>query len=96
MSTLIDKTALKKELKELIIRECDKEDEFTVEAISDDEIMVGSKAALELDSLDTLQISLAVKKRYKVRIEGNKDGRQAFSSINALANFISSELEGRE
>jgi acyl carrier protein len=42
----------------------------------------------DLDSLDALQIALAVKERYKVRIEGGPDGRKAFASLSALADFI--------
>ena len=43
---------------------------------------------LELDSLDALQLSLAVKERYGVRIEGGPDARRAFASTAALADFI--------
>ena len=84
----IDRETLKRELKHLIIIECDKEDEITVDEISDDEVLVGSDANLDLDSLDTLQLSLAIKKAYKVRIEGAKEGRTAFASINAMADYI--------
>jgi acyl carrier protein len=90
-SAASEKAKLKHELKQLIITECDKEDEFSVDDISDSEALVGSESNLELDSLDTLQISLEIKQRYKVRIEGNKDGRQAFASIEAMADFILSE-----
>ena len=88
----IDKEALKVELKRLIISECDKDDEFSAEDISDEELLVGIDARLELDSLDTLQVSLAIKKRYKVRIEGSKNGRKAFASINAMADYILNEM----
>lgn len=43
-----------------------------------------------LDSLDALQISLAIQRDYGVRIAGAKDGRLAFASINALVDFINS------
>lgn len=79
---------LKQDLKAMIIDECGKEDDFEVADISDDEILVGPDAPLDLDSLDTLQISMAVKKAYKVRIEGGKEGRQALASIQALAEYI--------
>ena len=84
----VDKNALKSDLKTLILAECDKEDEFDIADISDDEALIGSEAALELDSLDTLQMSLAIQRDYGVRIEGAKDGRVAFASINALADYI--------
>lgn len=77
--------ALKQELKALIIEECDK-DELTPEDISDEQPLVGGD--LELDSLDVLQICMAVKTRYGVRIEGSTDARRSLASINALAQTI--------
>lgn len=87
-ASISDIEQLKRELKQLVITECDKEDEFNAEQISDQESLVGAEAQLDLDSLDTLQISLAIKQRYKVRIEGSKEGRQAFASISAMAEYI--------
>lgn len=84
----MDRETLKRELKELIIFECDKEDDVSVSDITDAEQLVGSDAPLALDSLDVLQLSLAVKSAYKVRIEGAVDARQAFASIDALADYI--------
>lgn len=79
---------LKQQLKQLVIEECDKEDDFSPCDIDDDEPLMGTRAALDLDSLDALQISMAIHLRYGVRIEGNKDNRRAFASISALADFI--------
>jgi acyl carrier protein len=84
----MDKEYLKKELKQLILVECDKADEFVVEDIVDEDQLFGDSANLDLDSLDALQISMAVQREYNVRIEGVKDGRIAFASINALADYI--------
>ena len=82
------KQTLIKELKQLIITECDKEDEVGIDDISDDETLVGDETFLGLDSLDTLQLSLAIKKVYNIRIEGGIDGRTAFASVSAMADFI--------
>ena len=84
MSASPDRTALIAELKSLIVRECDKD--VAPQDIADDLPLIG--AGLELDSLDALQISLAVKERYAVRIEGGPDGRRALASTGALADFI--------
>lgn len=84
----IDRDTLKQQLRQLIISECDKGDDFAPGDIPDDEPLIGSHSALALDSLDALQISLAVKKAYGVRIEGAVDGRKALASINALADYI--------
>lgn len=76
---------LKLRLKQIIIEECDK-DELAPEDIADDEPLVGGD--LDLDSLDVLQICMAVKKEYGVRIEGNTAARRALKNINALAQTI--------
>lgn len=75
---------LKQALKVMIIEECDKDVE--VDAITDDEILIGGP--LELDSLDALQICMAVKSRYGVRIEGGPDARKALQSVQSLADTI--------
>lgn len=75
---------LKPELKALIVKECDKD--VDPASIGDDVQLIGG--ALELDSLDALQISLAVKDRYNVRIEGGNEGRSALATVNSLAQFI--------
>lgn len=81
---MMDKTALIDELKQVIITECDREVE-PAEIDAEAPLMGGP---LELDSLDALQIALAVKERYGVRIEGGPDGRKAFASLSALADFV--------
>ncbi len=79
--------AFKRELKQLIIDECDKD--FTVEDIGDDDKLI--RGNFELDSLDVLQICMAIKNRYNVRIEGSAAARKAMVSINTLAATIASE-----
>jgi len=81
---LPDRETLISDLKAMIVQECDKDMEPS--EIPDDMALIGE--GLELDSLDALQISLAVKERYKVRIEGGPDGRRAMASAGALADFI--------
>ena len=82
----MDREALKLELKQLIIRECQKD--LGPEQIDDDDILIGSEGRYELDSLDALQIALAVKQQYGKRIDGGKETRAALKSINSLADFI--------
>ena len=76
--------ALKQALKAMIVEECDKEIE--PEQIGDDEQLIGG--ALALDSLDALQICMAVKNRWGVRIESGPAARRALQSVNALAATI--------
>ncbi|MDO3387803.1 phosphopantetheine-binding protein [Gilvimarinus sp. SDUM040013] len=79
---------LKLRLKQIIIEECDK-DELTPADIADDAPLLGEE--LDLDSLDVLQICMAVKKEYGVRIEGNTAARRALKSINTLAQTIADD-----
>jgi acyl carrier protein len=76
--------SLKQALKEMVIRECGKD--VAPAQIGDDEQLIGGP--LELDSLDALQICLAVVEGYGVRIEGGKDARKALVSITTLAQTI--------
>lgn len=83
----MDREALKRELKELIVTECQK-NHIQPDQIADDDILIGSAGRLDLDSLDALQIALAVKQKYGKRIDGNKETRKALKSIDTLADFI--------
>ena len=83
--------ALKQALKLMIIDECDKDVE--VSEISDDEQLIGGP--LDLDSLDALQICMAVKKQYGVRIEGGPDARRALQSVQTLAETIQAGSSGQ-
>lgn len=76
--------AFKQELKRLIIEECDKD--LTPDDIDDDAPLL--RGDLDLDSLDVLQICMAVKSRYGVRIEGSSAARKALGSVNTLATTI--------
>lgn len=86
----MDRDTLKAELKVLIIEECDKDIEPG--DIGDDAILIGGE--LDLDSLDALQIAMAVKTRYGVRIEGGPDARRALQSVNTLADTILEHTAG--
>lgn len=77
---------LKLELKKIIIEACEKE--LDPESICDTDSLVGLGSKLELDSLDVLQINVALANRYKVRIEDSKHARRVMKSVNALADFV--------
>jgi acyl carrier protein len=85
MSTT-NRDELKLELKKMIIHECQKE--LTPEQIPDAAPLFGDSSGPDLDSLDALQVAMAVQRRYGKRIEGNTETRNALASIDALADFI--------
>ncbi|PKO87570.1 MAG: acyl carrier protein [Betaproteobacteria bacterium HGW-Betaproteobacteria-12] len=84
---------LRHELKALIIEACDKD--CTPAEITDDEQLFGPEAPLQLDSLDALQISMAIKKQYGLRLPDSKDTRRILSSVANLAGHLESWLATR-
>lgn len=81
---MMDRELLKQALKQLVVTECDKD--IAPETIADDALLIGGE--WELDSLDALQIAMAIKTRYGVRIEDGPSARRAMQSINTLADTI--------
>lgn len=84
-------TDLKQDLKLLIIEECDKSDEISVEEFTDDMPLFGRKSELALDSLDALQISMAIQQKYGIRIEGASMVRKVMADVDTLATFIAEQ-----
>lgn len=80
---------LRQEIKELIAVECDKG--FGASDIGDDDILFGSSSKLELDSIDALQISMALQKKYGITLNDSKELRRVMESVNTLANFIEAQ-----
>lgn len=79
-------SAFKRELKEMIIEECGKE--LSAADIGDDHALFGEDTDLELDSLDGLQISMAIQRRYGHRVADPKELRRIMASVNTLADFL--------
>jgi len=80
---------MENELKQLIIDCLDLED-LTVEDINSDEALFNE--GLGLDSIDALELGLAIRKKYQVRIDQDKDDVvNIFASVTTLAKFIESE-----
>ena len=79
-------TELRRELKQLIIEACDKQVE--PDSIGDEDLLFGPDAALGLDSLDALQISMALQKRYGLRLTDSKDTRRLLSCVAHLADHL--------
>jgi len=79
-------TDLKLELKRLIVEECDRD--IDPASLADDAPLFGPESPLDLDSLDGLQISMALQQRYGVRIADPKELRRVLTSINDLAAYL--------
>jgi acyl carrier protein len=78
--------AFRAELKVLILAAVDKDE--LADGLRDDEPWFGPESRLDLDSLDALQISMAIQKKYGVRMPDSKDTRRALVSLLALAEYL--------
>ena len=73
------------ELKAKIIELFDLED-LTPERIEDDAPLFGP--GLGLDSIDALELVVLLERDYGIMIKDIEEGRPAFQSVRALADFI--------
>ena len=74
------------EIKRLIIEALDLED-MTIEDINSDEPLFGE--GLGLDSIDALELGLALKNKYQITIDAeSEDTKKHFASVTALVAFI--------
>lgn len=77
------------EIKQLIIDSLDLED-VSVDDIEDDALLFGE--GLGLDSIDALELGLAISKKYGVKIDAeNSETKEHFKSVNSLASFVSAK-----
>jgi len=76
------------EIKQMIIEVLDLEDINTEDIIDDEPLFV---EGLGLDSIDALEIGLALQKRYGIILKSEaEETRQHFISVNALAALVES------
>ena len=79
---------LKKDLKKMLIKDLKLQD-INPEEIGDDDPLF--EQGLGLDSLDAVELVVLINKHYDIQIQDMEEGRVAFASINALANYISKQ-----
>ncbi|ELQ2336704.1 acyl carrier protein [Vibrio vulnificus] len=80
---------LQNEIKQLIIDALNLED-ISIDDIDTEAPLFGN--GLGLDSIDALELGLAIKKKYNIVIDADDNNtRQHFASVANLANYISSQ-----
>lgn len=72
------------EIKQLLITSLHLE--RTPESIEDDAPLF--QTGLGLDSIDALELAVAIERAYRVSIPDEKVGKQAFASVAALADYV--------
>lgn len=74
------------EFKEVLIKYLNLED-ITPEDINDDDALFGDEG-LGLDSVDSIELVLAIEKEYAVKITDSKLYETVFASVKNLLNYI--------
>lgn len=83
------------EIKQLVIDSLDLEDVSTGDI--DDDMLLFDATGLGLDSIDALEIGVALRKKYQIQIEAtNSDNRNNFQSVKTLAEFVTRQLDGQQ
>ncbi len=78
---------LEDELKKLIIDKCNITD-VEPDEVGYDDPLFGPDSPLGLDSLDAVEVVVAVQKAYDVQIGNQKKSREVLASLRTLANFL--------
>ena len=83
---------LELELKQLIINTLDLE-EITPDDIESDSPLFNE--GLGLDSIDALELGMALKKKYDLKMGSDKEeNKKHFYSVSSLAEFIRGQIDG--
>ncbi|HEV7380122.1 MAG TPA: phosphopantetheine-binding protein [Dyadobacter sp.] len=77
---------LKEDLKSQIIEQLNLED-VQVEDIDDDALLFDDQG-LGLDSIDALELIVLLEKYYSIQVTKPEEGKEAFKSINSMAEYI--------
>lgn len=85
----LDATAFRSELKSVILDAAEKT--APDDGLADHEPIFGPEARLALDSIDALQVSMALQKRYGVRLTDSKETRRVMANIATLADYLQTQ-----
>ena len=79
---------LERELKELIVSALNLEDIAPEDIDSDEPLFV---KGLGLDSIDGLELGVAIRKKYKIKVQGSKEEiRAIFETVRTIARYLAS------
>ena len=86
--------SLEEEIKKIIIESLALED-ITSDDISDEEALFGGDG-LGLDSIDALELGMALKKHFNITLGTNKEeNKKHFYSVSTLASLIREQRNGK-
>ncbi len=82
---MTEQTAAEHELAQLMVR-CLNLEDLPPEQIDPESALFGS--GLGLDSIDALELALAVSQTYGLQLPSDEDGKRVFGSLRALSTHI--------
>ncbi len=88
----LDTNELITELTELIVTTCNITEQLPAD-MSPDEPLIGPDSPFGIDSLDAVEIAVAVQRKYNIRIDARKTARQVMATLRTLAEYISEQSE---
>ncbi|MCK9422837.1 MAG: phosphopantetheine-binding protein [Bacteroidales bacterium] len=68
--------------------------DLAIEDIDDEKPLFGGDNALTLDSVDAIEIVMAIQRNYGVRITDQHIAREVVRSVNSIAQFITENRPG--
>jgi acyl carrier protein len=83
----IEVTTLKTEIKELIIQTLNIKN-VSPEQVQDSVPLFSKENVLDLDSIDAIELVMAIQDKYQVRIADQNVARNVLESIDSIAEFI--------
>ena len=89
MSPMPDTSSVAARVKRLIVENLHL-DGMTPDMIDEQEPLFGE--GLGLDSVDALELVVAVEKEFGIKIKSNEIGREVFSSVASLSRFIAGRV----
>jgi len=81
---------LKREIKTLIMSTLNITD-IDPDDVDDSKPLFGGDNALTLDSVDGIEIIMALQRTYNIRLNDQNLARQIITSINSIADFVARE-----
>lgn len=88
---MANEEVLRGELKALIVQAL-RLDGLTTERLTDDSVLFGGDFGL--DSVDALELVIALEKAYGITIRSHEVGKDDFTSVRSLARFVARVRDG--
>ena len=84
---------LKNRIKEMIVTALELEDVTAADIVEDAPLFGESERGLGLDSIDALELGIAIKENFGVSFSAaNEDSKKHFYSVDTLAAYISANM----